>query len=93
MPIPTPLLLHATRTVAELRPRGSNTPSGGPSNGLTVGGDVGSILGGMFGGLALLAAVVFGIWEIRRAKEEDARLDNKWYKKLGRKLRKLMFWR
>ena len=83
MPIPTPLSIHATRTVAILRPRQSDNDN----NSLNTASDVGSILGGVFGGLAVVVAVVFGIWQIRRANKEDR---NKWYKKLGRML---IFWR
>ena len=83
MPIPTPLLTHATRTVAILRPRQSDNNN----NSLNTASEIASILGGVFGGLAVLVAVVFGIWTIRRANKEDR---NKWYKILGRIL---IFWR
>ena len=85
MPIPKPLLPYATRAVADLRPRDSQS--------LNLGAEIGSILGGIFGGLALLVAVIFGILQIRRWAEEDRirqlehqRLNNKWYRKLRRKL-------
>lgn len=87
MPIPKALLPHATRAVANLHPRDSNSDLNDAS-------DVGSILGGVFGGLAVLVAVMFGVWQIMRWNKEDQRLQeaarrrhNKWYKVVGRKLR------
>ena len=82
MPVAKPLLPYATRAVADLRPRDLNHEA-----------DIGSILGGIFGGLALLVAVIFLILQVRRWAEEDRirrqehqRLNNKWYRKLRRKL-------
>ena len=90
MPILGPLLPYATRAVADLRPRDLNYEA-----------EVGSILGGIFGGLAVLVAVIFGVWQIvrwnredkrqnetdRRRQQEEQRRNDIWYRKLGRTLR------
>ena len=85
MSSPSPLLSHTTRTAAALFPRATET-----SNGLDNAAEIASIVGGIFAGLAVLVAVVFGIWQIRRWNKEDQRRDNRWYNKWPRKL---LFWR
>ena len=86
MPVAKPLLPYATRAVADLRPRD-----------LSYEADIGSILGGIFGGLAVLVAVMFGVWQIvrwmkedKKQEEEDRRRqqkrNDKWHRKLRRTL-------
>ena len=83
--MPGPRVL-ATRTVADIRPRD-----------LSSEGNIGSILGGIFAGLALLVAVILGVWQTLRWIDEDKRRQaaehkqhNKWYRVVWRKVR---FWR
>ena len=85
MPIPGPRLPYATRAVGDLRPRDTKD--------LSYQAEIWTILGGIFGGLAVLLAVIFGVWQIRRSikeerqREQEAQMRNKrWYKRLGRTL-------
>ena len=62
MPVAKPLLPYVTPAVADLRPRSISYEA-----------DIGSILGGIFGALAVLVALVIGIWQIVRSIRDDER--------------------
>ena len=87
MPIPGPRLPYAARAVGDLRPRNLSHEA-----------EIWTILGGIFAVLAVLVAVIIGVWQIIRQMQEDKRREdadqrrhNRWYRKFGRMLGRVLW--